>query len=76
MNDLQRLRAWLCELRGKRQLNTLAEQIDVDRRTIQRILNREDYHPRFDTFQILKDAMEKEQPKRKTKEQRLSTRAA
>ncbi|KAA0089322.1 hypothetical protein CIW54_07595 [Paraburkholderia sp. T12-10] len=67
MNDLQRLRVWLCGLRDKRKLNALAEQIDVDRRTIQRIINREDYHPRFDTFQALKDVMDKDETKRKTR---------
>jgi len=70
MNDLQRLREWLCGLRDKRKLNALAEQIDVDRRTIQRIINREDYHPRFDTFQVLKDVMDKDETRRRTKETR------
>lgn len=64
MNDLQRLRAWLCELRDKRQLNTLAEQINVDRRTIQRILNRKDYHPRYDTFLALKEVMDSAQKRK------------
>ena len=59
MDDLQRLRVWLCEQKKKRLLNALAEQVSVDRRTIQRIINRSDYHPRFDTFQLLKDAMDR-----------------
>lgn len=67
MNDLQRLCVWLCELRAKRSLNALAERTGVDRRTIQRILNKPDYHPRFDTFQVLKDAMDKQASKGKAR---------
>lgn len=58
MNDLDRLRVWLCDQRDKQMLNALAKAINVDRRTIQRIINQPDYHPRFDTFQLLKDEME------------------
>jgi hypothetical protein len=64
MNDLQRVRAWLLDQKEKRMLNALAEAIRVDRRTMQRIINQPDYHPRFDTLQVLLDTMDKDGKKR------------
>lgn len=58
MTEFEIIRSWLTTQAAERKLNEIARQTGINRRTIQRIVNNDNYSVNLTTYSVLKARMD------------------